>query len=367
MSCYDYLDKTSWACTERLYCTVNCFLVFLFLGAFHLRLKGFKDQPSDHYGRTLWLEWEGLCKNSQTQYELQLKYLKSFMESYPGKRKFGFLFLSDLCHRSASLLSAGDDGFVAFFKSLKNESLLNETMFITMSDHGPRYMEIRKSSQGKLEHRLPFLSLTFPPWFKRKYPEHIAAMVKNTRIISSPFDLYATMKHLLAFPDKRFVDTAGIGKSLFEPLPEGRTCTDAGIPDNYCPCLRWQPIDISHPHVHEAVKVALSHINKLLVTHPMTDKLCHQLELKTIFEAYQKMPSDEADMFLSEQGNNTCSYQIKFQTTPGDGLFEGLLKMNTTAGEMKVYNEIDRVNMYGDQPKCIVNHVPSMRPYCLCK
>ena len=95
---------------------------------------------------------------SQAQYKLQLEYLKSFMKSYQGKRKFGFTFLSDLCHRSANLLRAADNGFVALFESLKNASLLNETMFITMSDHGPRYKEMRHSPQGNLEHRLPFLS-----------------------------------------------------------------------------------------------------------------------------------------------------------------------------------------------------------------
>ena len=334
-----------------------------------MRLKGFRDQPTDHFGRTLWTGWEeindGVCINSQPQFEVQLKYLKSFMKSYPGIRKFGFIFLSDLCHREPGLVHAADGGLLAFFESLKNENLLNDTMFITMSDHGARFEVVRQSPQGKLEQRLPFLSLTFPPWFKRNYPEHIAALVKNTRMITSPFDVHATMKHLLSFPDKRLVDTAGIGASLFEPLPEGRTCKDAGIPENYCPCLSWQPIDISHPHVHQAVKVAVSHINKLLGSHPMSAKLCHLLELKTILEAYQKLPSQETHLNVDLE-DTTCSYQIQFQTTPGDGLFEGLLKINTS-GDFKVFGEIDRVNMYGDQPKCIGQHMPSMRSYCVCK
>lgn len=303
--------------------------------------------------------------NSQPQYELQLKYLKSFMKSYPGKRKFGLTFLSHLCHGSFGLVHAADGGLASFFDTLNNENLLNDTMFITMSDHGPRFKEVRQSPQGKLEHRLPFLSLTFPPWFKRNYPEHVAALIKNTRIITSPFDLHATMKHLLTFPEKRLIDSAGIGASLFEALPENRTCKDTGIPDNYCPCLRWQSIDITHAHVLEAVKVAVSHVNKLLASHPMTAHLCHQLELKAIFEAYQKMPSSETHLNLDRE-NVTCSYQIQFQTTPGDALFEGMLRMNTSK-DFEVFGEIDRVNMYGDQPRCIAENMPSMRPYCLCK
>ena len=147
------------------------------------------------------------------------------MKSYQGKRKFGFTFLSDLCHRSADLLRAADNGFEARFESLKNESLLNDTM----CGHGPRYKELRHSPQGKLEHRVPFLSLTFPPWFKRNCPAHFAALGKNSQIISSLFDLYATMKHLLTFPDKRLVESTGIGASLFEPLPDRRAREDTDI------------------------------------------------------------------------------------------------------------------------------------------
>lgn len=363
-------------CTRQpvsLLLVIGKIIFLLFLGAFHLRLKGFKDQPTDHYGRILWYEWlrttreARVCLSSQAQYKLQLEYLKSFMKAYPGKRKFGFTFLSDLCHRSANLLRAADNGFVAFFESLRDDSLLNDTLFITMSDHGPTYKEIRHSPQGKLEHRLPFLSLIFPPWFKRYYPEHFAALGNNSQIISSPFDLYATMKHLLTFPDKRLVDTTGIGASLFEPLPDNRTCEDTGITDNYCPCSRWKSIDLAHPHVHKAVKAAVIHINQLLLSHPKTANLCHQLELKAIFEAHQMLPRHETDRnFHSGTQNATCSYQIQFQTTPGDGLFEALLKMNAT-GDFKVDNGIDRVSMYGNQPKCIVKHVPSMRPFCMCK
>ncbi|PFX31984.1 hypothetical protein AWC38_SpisGene3159 [Stylophora pistillata] len=246
------------------------------IGAFHFRLKGFNEQPTDHYGRSLWWLYDGgLCKHSLAQYKLQLQYLKSFMKSYPGKRKFGFVFLSDLCHRTVNLLSGGDDGFVEFFESLKNNSLLNNTLFITMGDHGPyTYGVIRDSPQGKLEHRLPFLSLTFPAWFKRSYPVQMAALIRNSRIITSPFDLYKTMKHLLTFPKKTFVEMDTVGASLFESLPNDRACEDTGIPEFYCPCLsRMQSIDIAHTHVHQAVKVAVKHINDILISRPITAKL----------------------------------------------------------------------------------------------
>ena len=90
---------------------------------------GFKDQPVDHYGRTFCLSRGGRCLGSQPQHCVQLKYMKSVMNSYPGKRKFGLTFFSELCHRIPSLVSAADDSLVAFFNSLKDENRMNGTMF----------------------------------------------------------------------------------------------------------------------------------------------------------------------------------------------------------------------------------------------
>lgn len=299
---------------------------------------------------------------------MQLKYMKSFMNSYPGKRKFGLTFFSDLCHKDPSLISAADDGLLTFLGSLKNEDLLNDTMFLTMADHGGRFFALRQSPQGQLEHRLPFLSVTFPSWFKTKYPGHMARFVNNTRIITSPFDLHATFKHLLTFPDKSLNEDE-VGESLFEPLPVNRTYKDAGIPGQYCPCLNWLSIDISYPHVSEAANVSLRYINELLMSDHRTDTLCCKLKLKTILEAYQKVPDHETypTMVSEKEGKDvTCIYQIKFQTTPGDGLFEAFVRVNTS-GYFAIFGDIDRVNMYGDQPHCIAEDLPDMRPYCLCK
>ena len=269
---------------------------------------------------------------SQPQYQVQLKYMEIFRKSYPGKRKFGLTFFSDLCHRTPSLISAAEGGLVAFFSSIKDENLLNDTMFDSISNHGGRFDELRQSPQEKLEHRLPFLSVTFPSWFKSTYPEHMAGIVKNTGIITSPFDLHATFRHLTTFP----------GKPLFEPLPFNRMCEDAGIPEQYCPCLKWQSIDISHPHVSKAAKATLSYMNELLTSYNMTDKLCHKLQLKEILEAYHKGPDREMHLKVisDKPGTGICSYQIKFQTTPGDGLFEAFLRMSTS-GDFKVLGEID--------------------------
>ena len=100
-----------------------------------------------------------------------------------------------------------------------------------------------------------------------------------------------------------------------------------------------------------------------------TDTLCCKIKLKTILEAYQKVRDHETypTTVSEKEGQDVrCIYQIKFQTTPEEGLFEAFVRVNTP-GYFAIFGDIDRVNMYGDQPNCIAEDLPDMQPYCLCK
>ena len=59
-----------------------------------------------------------------------------------------------------------DQDFFDFLQYLKTNGHLNNTLLIVMGDHGSRYSEVRQTTQGKLEERLPMMSLTFPDNFK---------------------------------------------------------------------------------------------------------------------------------------------------------------------------------------------------------
>ena len=51
-----------------------------------------------------------------------------------------------------------------------------------------------------------------------------------------PPDIVAqVLRALAAFPETLSADAQG-GPSLFDELPEKRTCQQAGIPDVYCAC-----------------------------------------------------------------------------------------------------------------------------------
>ena len=50
---------------------------------------------------------------------------------------------------------------------------------IVFGDHGARYSQVRGTIQGKMEERLPMMSLAFPEWFRKKYPKLIKNLETN--------------------------------------------------------------------------------------------------------------------------------------------------------------------------------------------
>ena len=195
--------------------------------AFNYRLKGFKNPPTDHYARPFWLEarkqgWE-LCSNSRASHKVSLEYLLSFFRAYQRKRKFTSVSHDAVSHDDPNTLGYADDDEKNFLKSMKREPFLNNTFLVVFADPRPRFSHIRKTIQGKLEERFPFLSIIVPKWFSAKYPELYSNLVHNSHILTTPFNVYATLRQILSYPEY----PSGIitGQSLFTKIDGGnRTC-----------------------------------------------------------------------------------------------------------------------------------------------
>lgn len=61
-----------------------------------------------------------------------------------------------------------------------------------------RFAEVRNTLQGKLEERLPFFSFIFPDWFKRKFSKEYHNFQTNTKRLTTPFDVHATLADILS-------------------------------------------------------------------------------------------------------------------------------------------------------------------------
>lgn len=92
----------------------------------------------------------------------------------------------------------------------------------------------------------------FPKSFKEKYPLAIRNFQKNSRRLTTHFDIYATLKDILKLDTdslsnenvarrtqnlkERCSNHLPRGISLFLEIPEMRTCESAGIESHWCMC-----------------------------------------------------------------------------------------------------------------------------------
>ena len=272
----------------------------MFNGALTTRLKGFCHPPSDHYLLPLWYSAldkltplydkmingvsyiKGHCLGSQAIYNISINAIKSFFTAYPDTPKFGFHMNSDFCHHEDfNFLSLVEDHLLDFLKYMKAKNYLNNTLLIVLADHGLRYGFVRSSILGRMEERLPFLSMTFPPWFKTTYPDLMKNLEQNRHVLTTPFDVHATLLHLLSYPKQ----PKGLphGKSLFTDIGM-RTCPQAGVPFHFCPCVDWSAVDIANEDVQNSALAVVDLINTKL-TEKGLEKKCARLELHRIVSA----------------------------------------------------------------------------------
>ncbi|XP_066266495.1 uncharacterized protein [Branchiostoma lanceolatum] len=350
------------------------------MSVFNLRLNGFDKQPTDHYMRPFWLEVSyselsnGRCLGSKPKHDVMLDYMKDFQEKYKDLRRFSFGFFSDLSHGDINPLAYADDSMLQFLQSLNREGYLKDTMLVLFGDHGARYGKIRSTFQGRLEERLPFMSITLPAEFQKKYPEIAQNLKSNAAKLTTPFNIHSTLLDILNY--KAGSEYPYRGHSLFREIPENMTCTEAGIDTHWCTCMEWEELDTGQDHVVHASKAVVDFINEQTLPYR---SLCSRVDISTIKRADLVTANEQVlrfngtrdeDQRLPRFGHEVhvkqADIQVILETTPGDALFEATV---TVSFEHQTYtlHGISRINKYGDQPHCIMDLYPHIRQFCYCK
>lgn len=348
--------------------------------AFNYRLHGFNETPTDHFSRCFWQaarKTSPNCVHSKPHHQIHFDYIRSFAKAYPQQPKFGLFFMTEISHNNLNTVYQCADDFASLLKDLHQGNALNRTLLIVMSDHGARVGEARETFQGKLEERLPLMAFTLPRWFSQQYPGLVQNLKGNSKLVTSPFDLYATFRHLISFPQTP--NNLRRGESLFSKLDQSRDCQSTGIAEHYCPCLQWKEVDTREDHVRGAAEAILHRINNLTASEPLGLSLCLRLQLHEVTSAYQKIANVKVAQYLgsadadgrkpmfSREGRTfeKCLYQVQIRTSPGRGLYEASVSYD--GDNFQVTGEISRINLYGEQPRCILDKSPHLRKYCLCK
>lgn len=347
------------------------------MGVFNYMKRGFHKQPTDYYWsffnrlaeELIGNEADGnvkRCVGARRVYATMLDYTIKFITTMANHNQpyFGFFWEVSLSHDFLNAPKIADKEYELFFRHLNETGLLNRTALFFLSDHGIRYGGIRTTFQGRMEERLPFLNILLPNWYKKKFHTAFINLQKNSRRLTTPFDLHETLVDLLdpygLTTEKLARTNSSRGYSLFTKIPEGRTCEDAAISSHWCTCQQSTPIDKNDPVVIEVAEFTVNYINSLLEGYAD----CSNLTLNAVHNArVLSHNGTEVDQFREYE-----DYMITIETQPGGGVFEVTVRrrLNVENGvAFAITGTISRINLYGDQSKCVSDF--HMKLYCYCK
>ena len=346
------------------------------MSTFNYLKPGFRTQPTDYYLRPFCLAAENdignthklnanLCLGTRKNFEVLLQYTYKVALRFKNDPYFAFFWQASLTHDILEYAQLGDDSYSDFVASLKNENLLKKTALIMMSDHGMRWGGFRQTYQGRLEDSLPFVFLVLPDWWKEMFPVAWGNLRRNSRSLTTGFDLHETMLDLfnpyrlkekfVLKKSESISQEVTRGISWFLPIPDHRNCSMAGIPEHWCMCHGSNNVSLDNPNLQKSVKFLTNELNRMLKKYPQ----CATLKLKRLMEA--KMWSDKKK---EEETAPWIDFTVTLETQPGNAIFEGSVRYRTDDEKMKLVGSVSRLNAYGKQSACVDDF--NMRLYCYC-
>jgi len=356
------------------------------MATFNMRLNGFKKPPTHKYLRNFWVGADDYItklnrQSSRCTHQLNFLFLKRFLKNFGDKPTFTHLCHSEISHNSSPGSQVIDDDLIELMDHFEENHLDQNTVLIVFGDHGDRSGTYRATLTGKLEERLPFMSFNFPPWFPKRYPAEFQNFKRNSHVLTSHFDIYSTLQHLLTFPVNKFKHK--YGTSLFEDIILlNRTCKDVGVLDHWCSCQNYRPKSTDDKLVKRAVETVIAYINSKNTGIAIAKENCETLILKKIIRAGIVEPQERVLKFVQTFQDRVCdecgvkegnvkyasaNYEVVFAVSPSDAEYEATVVLNVKAETFKATDGISRINAYNKQSHCIAKEQPYLKPFCFCK
>ncbi|KAM9984553.1 hypothetical protein ACTFIY_008963 [Dictyostelium cf. discoideum] len=183
------------------------------------------------------------CLGDKHVHETIFQYINQFWENYKDVGKILHTTFMDGHEGTNEVIQIADKGFQKFLdQDLRPK--LNDTFLILASDHGQHMSGYYMWSKGgKIEVAMPMLYLVLPSWFLEKYPHLEQQLLENENKLSTPFQLYDTIRTLSTFPEFGGIDMKdpnGVRndnqKGFLGKIPDDITCAQLGIPHDFCVC-----------------------------------------------------------------------------------------------------------------------------------
>lgn len=341
------------------------------LNTFNYLKVGFVEPPTDYYLRPYMLASEKLlkvkkrfnmkyCTGPELSFERIFDYSVNFAQTFLGVPYFGFFWTNTISHDNMNSISSMDTRILRKFEILERKGILNDSMVIFLSDHGMRWGEFRNTFVGWYEERLPYIYIWLPEWFRRENPKNYQALMINQNRLTSPYDLYETLKEIVVIGGGQVESSSGCStcRSLFVPVSKERGCQDAGVADHWCTCTAFKSIDVNDRIASAGIYKFFDHVESIVKNYKDKKgrRLCARLKLKKLHRV------DRVIDFATEN-LSSVAYFYMIQTTPGNGNFEVTMHYHGNGNYTLSDSEVSRINPYAASARCLDR---GMKQYCHC-
>ncbi|XP_053214187.1 uncharacterized protein LOC128397483 [Panonychus citri] len=342
------------------------------LALLNFMAKGFLKPPVDWYPRPYWLEMDkslksensDFCYNEKPKIDYWFKQVKQLLNK-ATKSNLPFFLWSFYIQVTHSDFNKAQfiDGYIADFID-SYRSILDDTIFILMGDHGNRYGPSLKTSYGQIETRMPLFGIHIPPKLLSEHKHLSEYLKKNEKKLTTWLDVREILKDIVAGQYTPIVSSSKRkAYSVWrEEVPSNRTCQDALIPMEFCLCSKKHSMPVNSAFARHLSSIVIDHLNGLLSEY-IDNNVCLPLSLKEIHSL--------KSVDLINDNNDTNRSEITLSVHPSNGTFQALLHQTINSQKARDYRwavegDISRIDSYGFQSHCIM-HEKVLIKYCYCR
>ena len=289
------------------------------------------------------------CFGSVAKHELIFTSLVHFFRQFQKRPKFSFAHLSQFARDVTAGRQLPDRRLSEFLWVMHSEGHLDNTLVVMMSAHGQTTGAFRMTKQGRVEERMPYLAVRYPPSLTHSRLDLLEHAFLNSQKLVTVRDLRQTLLHVSGLPPSQ-----GHGISLLRPISAQRSCHDAGVSIHYCAFLRMQRR--RHDYMQQVIADVTHELNARL--HPVRH-LCEKLEVNQVlrFGVYHL-----CDTVLVE---NTAPFQLTVTVKPSDAVFDATVHyVNRTSVVQQM--DVSRVDDL-ERGACVQSSHPHLTELCVCR
>jgi hypothetical protein len=185
-----------------------------------------------------WYSGSHLCFSGKPVAEHLFEYGRKFLSAYSDRDKFLWFSIQEGHEPQLLRIETIDESLHNFLRFVLMKFSGTRTIVNLIADHGLGYGDYwTVSDYAKSQEKRPMWMMLVAPALAGS-PSFVPFMEharKNEGRLVTPFDVYATMQHILSHPGP-IPAFSSDRSSIFQVLPDHRTCHTLKIPPEWCTC-----------------------------------------------------------------------------------------------------------------------------------